>query len=152
MNKDIKISYKNQINDDNGTYYKERIKINRRLFDYLKNCVTTELSLNLPLKKEYIFTEGYEIFLKKLQLNENNICFLNQTQKRFINIFLKLKLCECNTYLYVTEMNKEHSFMVNMDNEGYNMVDINEYLHEHYLNKDTLEQNQQRFKKWVCEQ
>ena len=89
-----------------GMVFKQRIRINEKLFKELKNKIRTEILSNLPRRDKYVFTSGYETFLKPLEVinfKETNtkLVFLNQTQLRFINLFLKLKLSRLNTYLLI---------------------------------------------------
>jgi len=103
MNKAIK-SYRQVVY--NGITYRQRLRITNEVFDELQEKIKTEILLKLPHKEKYVFTSGYEIFLKQLKvigLEKSNIkiSFLNQTQLRFINLYLKLKLSNMNTYLYI---------------------------------------------------
>jgi hypothetical protein len=47
----------------------------------------------------------------------------------------------------MNDTQKEVSFMVNLENEGYNIKDINDFLTEHYENQETKEYNLNKFKK-----
>jgi len=90
-----------EVIDNKGYVYKQRLRINEKLFDYLNDTIRTEIELKYPRKEKYVFTNGYETFLKSLKLVNNQIVFLNSTQLRFINLFLELKLSDMNSYLYI---------------------------------------------------
>lgn len=95
----MKISYHKRW-DENGTVYNQAIRINKREALILSNAIDSELALKMPRKKEYVFTSGYEIFLKPIH-PLNKIVFLNHTQTRFLNLFLKLPLKDRNTCLLI---------------------------------------------------
>lgn len=97
-NNKMKISYHKRF-DSNGTVYDQAIRITKEQFKHLELALHSELSLNLPRKKEYVYTSGYELYLKPLRLFNDKVCFLNHTQVRFINLFLKLSLKDRNTCL-----------------------------------------------------
>ena len=86
-----------------GTCYIQRIRINQKIFDELQDKIQSEIVLKYPRKDEYNYTSCGETFLKSLTIEYGQIVFLNQTQLRFINLFLKLKLSDMNTYLYIKE-------------------------------------------------
>ncbi len=95
----ITISFKKRWADD-GTVYNQAIKIDIHTFNKLNDAIRSELAMKQPRKKEYVYTSGYEFYLKPMTI-ENNISFLNHTQTRFINLFLKLKLKDRNTCLLI---------------------------------------------------
>ena len=83
-----------------GTIYNQAISITKNEYNQIQNIFYAEIAQKLPRKKEYIFTADYEIFMKPLILIQN-ICYLNQTQLKFINIFLSLKIKNRNTCFLV---------------------------------------------------
>ena len=85
------ISYKIDVDVKEGTIYNQRIRIPRLIYTRLKNAVEIEINNKYPNKQEYVNTPGYETYLKPLEDN-NGVCFLNHTQRKFINRFLGLKL------------------------------------------------------------
>lgn len=93
-----KISYHKKW-DTEGTMYNQSIRITVPQFEFLCNEIKKEIQSNYKNKNKYVYTSGYEMFLKPLQLENNRICFTNHTQTRFINLFLNLKLKDRNTYL-----------------------------------------------------
>jgi len=95
----MKISYHKRYNG-NSAVYNQTISMTTEEYSRLQDCFNAELSQGLPRKREYIFTSGYKIFMKPL-VKTANICFLNHTQLRFVNIFLKLKLKDRNTCLLI---------------------------------------------------
>lgn len=88
--------------DKEGNVYDQRIRITSDLLANLKSCFESEIVFELPRKKEYIFTSGYEVFMKRLSAGEK-VIYLNHTQTRFINLFLKLPLKDKNTYLVIKD-------------------------------------------------
>lgn len=96
----MKISYQKRW-DKEGTVYDQTISITANELTHLENAVISEISLNLPRKKEYVFTSGYEMFLKPLKIVNDKIIFLNHTQARFLNLFMKLQLKDRNTCLII---------------------------------------------------
>jgi len=97
----IKISYFKKWNK-NGYVFNQGIRIDRNTYSKLNDCINAEICLKYPRSKEYCDTETNYIFLKSLHSSlEGKICFINHTQKKFINLFLKLKLLDRNTYLII---------------------------------------------------
>lgn len=105
----MKTSYRKHLAQD-GTVYRQRITMSHDEFKHLSNAVEAEIAQNLPRKKEYVSTSGYEIFMRPLQLSilkswgfDSNVkvCYLNNTQARFCNLFLKgiLKTHDRNCYI-----------------------------------------------------
>ena len=85
------ISYKLDIDLKDGCVYNQRIRIPWLTFAKLKYFVDREIERGFPTKAEYVNTAGYEFYLVPLE-RSGNICFLNHTQRRFINLYLNLKL------------------------------------------------------------
>ena len=83
-----------------GAVYNQAIKIDAATFDKLNDAIRSELALKQPRRKEYVYTSGYEFYLKPMKV-ESNVSFLNHTQTRFINLFLNLKLKDRNTCLLI---------------------------------------------------
>ena len=96
----MKISYQKRWNKE-GIVYDQTISITEHELTHLENAVISKISLNLPRKKEYVFTNGYEMFLKPLKIVNDKIIFLNNTQSRFLNLFMKLRLKDRNTCLII---------------------------------------------------
>ena len=84
--------------DGNGVCYTQAIKINKKIANQLRDCIDAEIAQGLPNKDKYVSTPGYETFLKPINPN-NRIIFLNHTQLKFVNMFLKLQLKDRNTCL-----------------------------------------------------
>ncbi len=99
----IKISYRGINDSKTGTFYNQRIRINRDVFSRLQDCVMAEIVRKNPRHKEYNSCGKYfaRLYLKPLSLYNLAVCFLNITQRDFINLFLKLKLKDRNTCLIV---------------------------------------------------
>lgn len=103
MKYNMKISYRKHWGND-GTVYNQRITITTKAFTALMDAVHAEIVLKYPRKEEYINTSGYEMYLEPLLLalsEKKFYCYLNHTQTRFINLFLKLPLKNRNTYLLI---------------------------------------------------
>lgn len=98
----MKISFQKHFSQE-GTVYSQRISMTLEEFNALKLAFYAEIQKGLPRKSEYIFTSGYEIFMKMIVKNKNNLCYMNNTQKKFANIFLKLPLKDRNTYLLINK-------------------------------------------------
>jgi len=94
------ISYKKRWAED-GSVHDQAIKIDIHTFNKLNDAIRSELALKQPRRKEYVFTSGYEFYLKPMTMEANHISFLNHTQTRFINLFLKLDLKDRNTCLLI---------------------------------------------------
>lgn len=95
---DIKVSQNTVAFDSEGYVYKQRVKIDRALFEDLKNKVQKERENNFPNKERYGLE--FEFFLRELK-EENSRVFLTGTQTRFIDLHLNLKLKNKNTYLFI---------------------------------------------------
>ena len=92
------------VQDNQGVVYRQGVKVTREQYEHLQGAVEAEIAQKLPRKSEYVYTVGYKTFLQPLTLHNNSICFLNRTQTRFCNLFLKLELKEgYNTYLQVAK-------------------------------------------------
>ena len=96
----MKLSYQKHHSPD-GTVYDQRIKMDFDTADQLLGAFYVEITQGLPRKKEYISTSGYEIYMKMPTHDDNNLYYLNHTQTRFANLFLKLPLKDRNTYIKV---------------------------------------------------
>jgi hypothetical protein len=94
----MKISYHNRF-DSEGTVYNQAISITRQQLKSLELAIHSEIKSGYPRKKDYVYTSGYEMFLKPLR--GNNVVFMNHTTTRFVNLFLKLDLKERNTCLLI---------------------------------------------------
>lgn len=97
-----KISYQKHWHPTEGTTYDQTVKIDKRTYDHLRDAVASEIAMGRPQKDKYVWTSGYEFYLKPLVL-ENGVVYLNHTQTRFINMFLKLPLKDRNTMLKVVD-------------------------------------------------
>lgn len=69
-------------------------------FHALQGAFDAEIQRGLPRKSEYVETSGYEVFMQMV-VRDNKVCFMNLTQTRFANLFLKLPLKDRNTYLLI---------------------------------------------------
>ena len=99
----MKISYQKHIQPKTGTIYDQAISLEVSQFCKLADAIYCERALDFPREKEYSNTSGYaEMYLNPLR-KEKNICFLNHTQTRFLNIFMKLDLKDRNTCLLIKE-------------------------------------------------
>ncbi len=98
--RNITISFKKRWSS-NGAVHNQAIKIDINTFNNLNDAIRSELALKQPRRKEYVFTSGYEFYLQPMTLDNNRDCYLNHTQTRFINLFLKLKLKDRNTCLLI---------------------------------------------------
>jgi len=99
----MKLSYRKHWSPD-GTVYKQRVSLSQQEFEHLRDAVYAEIAQNLPRKDLYINTSGYELFMRPLELENNlKVCYLNNTQARFCNIFLggKLKVSDRNIYIVI---------------------------------------------------
>ena len=96
-----KVSYRKTF-DPRGTVYKQRITVTPEQFEKLSDALEAEFATGLPRKDKYVQTSGYETFLKPL-IKHRKVCFLNNTQTRFINMFLGLNLKDENTYLSIKD-------------------------------------------------
>lgn len=98
----MKVSFQNRINDKKGTFYRQRVKIDKKTFDKLRDIVESEISLNYPNRLKYTFTDTDTMYLNRLYA-ENNICFLNLTTLRFLSRYLNNTriILNINTYLYI---------------------------------------------------
>lgn len=96
----MKISYQKHFSPD-GTVYNQRIKITREEWQNLLVAFVAEIAQGLPRKNEYIQTSGNEIFMTVPKIWGDNFVYLNHTQTRFANLFLKLPLKNRNTYLKI---------------------------------------------------
>ena len=95
------ISYKIDVDLKDGTIYNQKIRIPRMTFIKLKNDIDQEIKDKYPNKDKYVNTPGYEVYLQPL-VDGGDICFLNHTQRRFIDNALGLKLnYKHNSYLKI---------------------------------------------------
>jgi len=93
-----KISYHKRW-DAEGTVYTQCISISKLILDTLKTEVLNEIKQGYKNKEQYVFTSGCEFYLKPI--TQTSLVYLNHTQTRFINLFLKLDLKDRNTCLKV---------------------------------------------------
>jgi hypothetical protein len=96
------------LTDQNGNIYRQYITINKSSFETLQKNIRFEIINNYENEKRYSTTNGYaRIYLEPLELSEfvkENICFLNLTTTRFINLFIKAPIDnDMNTCLIVTD-------------------------------------------------
>lgn len=98
----MKLSYQKHWGEC-GTVYTQRIKMTEDIFVQLRDAVQAEIALNYPRKEKYTQTSGYQFFLEPLKTNGYSLCYLNHTQTRFVNLFLKLPLKDRNTYIKITK-------------------------------------------------
>ena len=94
----MKISFHKRF-DKEGTVYTQAISITNEQLIHLEMAVYGEIDWGYRRKREYVFTSGYETFLKPLR--GNDVVFMNHTTTRFINLFLKLDLKDRNTCLLI---------------------------------------------------
>lgn len=109
FNKGPKVSYAKHWGPD-GTVYTQKVKIDKATFNKLKDNVASEIALKNPRKDEYVYTSGHEFYLEPLRLDKNR-CYLNHTQTRFINLFLKLPLKDRNTSLVIIDKYEAGGFL-----------------------------------------
>lgn len=83
----VVVSYQ-QLNSNDGTSYTQRLRITKDTFNKLKYLIDNEIRLGFKNKETYVYTSLGELYLIPLKL-VNNVCFLNLTQTRFINHYLK---------------------------------------------------------------
>lgn len=95
----MKVSYHKRF-DSEGCSYNQAISISRKQFDELYNKIDAERCMNFPRKGEYVHTAGYELYLYR-PYTVDGVSYLNHTQTRFINLFLKLNLKDWNTCLLI---------------------------------------------------
>jgi len=96
-----RISFRKHFGSD-GTVYRQRITLPYSYFNKLRDCIQSEKSLGYPQKSKYARTSGDEFLLFELTtIQGNGSCYseLTITQRNFLNLFLKLKLKDYNTYL-----------------------------------------------------
>lgn len=100
-----RISYVKHWHPTEGTVYTQTVRIDKRTYDHLRDAVASEIAMGYPQKDKYVWTSGYEFYLKPLTLDGKNldISYLNHTQQRFINMFLKLPLKDRNTRLKIAD-------------------------------------------------
>lgn len=99
--KEFSVSY-NKKWDNDGTTYNQTINVTSETFDKLKKEISDEIKKDYPRKKEYVFTSGTEFYLKPLT-KEDDKCYLNHTQLRFIGLILDKKFKEKNTCLCIID-------------------------------------------------
>lgn len=111
----MKIGYRKRFSPD-GTVYRQSVRISRTALLSLREVRQSEIALDFPRHKEYC-SEGKEyakLFLKHFVISDElnytyipinkrrRYCYLNITQTRFANLFLKANLkFGRNTYLIV---------------------------------------------------
>jgi len=92
MKNNCKVSYHTRCDNNTGDVYRQTISMDLKTFKELQLKVDAEKAMEYPQKDKYIFTCGYETFLKPLELYKNAISYLTLTQARFIDLYLKLNL------------------------------------------------------------
>ena len=102
----MKIAYNTFIHDNEGTYFTQRIRLNKEEFENIKNSIDTEIALLYPRKETYEECDYYaNWYLNPLKLNEHNICYLKNTHIRYLrNVFPDYflpRLHNENTYILV---------------------------------------------------
>jgi len=99
----IKISYPHVIG--NNAIYCQRINgLIRKNIELFNDAIRAEIAMEYPRRAEYSDTNGYaEAFLTPMRYDrvDKNRVYINHTQRRFINLFLKLNLKDRNTFLTV---------------------------------------------------
>lgn len=95
----ITISYHKRF-DSEGCVYNQAIKVTQSQIINFNNIIENEVASGYPNRNDYSYTNGYELYLRKLDI-KNNIAFMNHTTTRFINLYLKLSLLDRNTCLLV---------------------------------------------------
>jgi hypothetical protein len=88
----FKVSYQKRWHPTNGTVYKQAVRIDNMTLDKLKDTIFSEIAMGYPFKEQYAETSGDELFYLKPLKGEKGICYLNCTQTRFLDRFLKLNL------------------------------------------------------------
>ncbi len=90
--------------DSGGTCYKQEIGVDEKSFEHLQLAIQSEIALGYPRSKEYNNGSCTNYLLPlELEGTRNNLVFMNLTTTRFINLFLKMKLFDENTYLLLRE-------------------------------------------------
>lgn len=97
----MKLSYQKHWHPTDGTVYNQRISMTEDEFHHLQGAFDAEIQRKLPRKKEYINTSGYEIYMRMIVRDNSNNCYMNNTQTKFSNLFLKLPLLDRNTYIHI---------------------------------------------------
>lgn len=87
----MKISYVKRWNPEDGTCYTQNIKVDALTFGVLKDAIQSEIALGYPRRSEYVSTSGGEIYLTPIR-NTKGVCFMNTTQTRFVNLWLKANI------------------------------------------------------------
>jgi hypothetical protein len=95
----MKISYQKHWGPD-GTAYTQRIRMSGEEYSRLYDAFSAEIARGLPRKDEYINTSDYEVFMRHPAI-QFGLVYLNLTQTRFANLFLKLPLKDRNTYIKI---------------------------------------------------
>ena len=98
----MKISYNKRFHPTDGTVYDQTISMTCDEFHNLQHAFDAEIQRGLPRKHEYIDTNGYEVFMKMIVLQPTQqICYMNNTQRRFAGMFIKLPLKNRNTAIII---------------------------------------------------
>ncbi len=103
MSSHRKLKKKEYIYDMGGVCYKQEVVIEQPLFDMIQQSIHDEINNNYPRAKKYNKKE--KRFLQPLNIigTRNNLSFMNKTTLKFINLILKMKLFDINTYLIISE-------------------------------------------------
>ena len=124
-----KVSYRKHFGKD-GTVYGQRITIDFEILEKLNAAISSEIALDYPREKEYSDTSGYaqiylttikplKVLIKNYGTSASYIYGLRNTQTRFINLFLKLKLKDMNTYLVIKQTKPNHKVKDEWYIQGY---------------------------------
>ena len=89
--------------DSGGSCYKQEIGVDEKTFDTLQSAIQAEIAMGYPRAKEYATADKRFLLELDLEGSRKNLVFMNHTTTRFINLFLKMKLADENTYLLVRE-------------------------------------------------
>ncbi len=99
MRKEYTINYRETCCSETGTVYRQTINISRKTWDRLLDILRTELVNPCFKKEDYIA----RMYLNSQIIKAHNVRFLNLTQRDFFNKYLKLKLLDRNTCLYLID-------------------------------------------------
>lgn len=117
----------------------EKNEFIERLIDWIsetrndndKQLMKDDLKYLINLSDKYIFSS---ISTNEYIAESDNKELFNELCNELIKLNNKKDIDEAN-------------FLINLDNEGFNIEDINEFIQEHYENLESFEYNKKKFKK-----